>query len=135
MNSDPRLVRIIFPIAGAVALVIALITTVEKQHFASNASTTEGKIVKINNKTHFVIEFVPQSGKATQFSTSCFQTYAVGDRVPILYTPDPITGFRAAVNTPVDLWKESVFCSFLGIIFILIGRNTDKIPGWRNDRT
>jgi hypothetical protein len=131
MNSDPRLVRIIFPAVGAAVLVGAIALAIDTQHFISSASKTEGKVVKRDYKTH--IEFMPQQGKPAQFSTSSFQSYMLGDRVPVLYTPDPISGFRTAIDTPIDLWGTSILFSLMGITFIWVGRNTDKIPGWRRN--
>jgi hypothetical protein len=119
-----QLIGMIFPVVGSSALLIAMGSAISTYHFANTASRADGTIVRLlAGGAHPLIRFVPTgANKAVEFPGNGMINYAVGDKVTVLYTQDPLT---AAVQTNIDnpgaLWFPSILLGFLGGIFTIVG--------------
>jgi hypothetical protein len=124
-----QLIGIIFPVVGSSCLLISIATAISTYHFVNTASRADGTIVRLfAGAAHPVIRFVPAgTNKAIEFSGNGLISYAVGDKVTVLYAKDPLTNItQTNIDNPGALWFPSLLVGFIGGVFTIIGLHVRK---------
>lgn len=119
-----QLIGIIFPVVGSSVLLIAMGSAISTYHFANTALRADGTVVRLfAGGAHPLIRFVPTgTTKAVEFPGNGMINYAVGDKVTVLYTKDPLTAAaQTNIDNPGALWFPSMLLGFLGGIFTIVG--------------
>jgi hypothetical protein len=119
-----EMIGILFPIIGAMILLLAIFSTVYTFLFINIASRAEGKVVRLAaGGAHPVIQFMSDEKRSVEFSESGLVYYAVGDKVTVLYLKKDLQNniFEPTIDTPGALWFTPFFLTFMGGIFLALG--------------
>ncbi|MGY2892456.1 DUF3592 domain-containing protein [Deinococcus sp. UYEF24] len=117
-------------IVGICALVGSGVQVWQTTHFLSQATSTQGLVVKASG--HPVIRFSTVAGKPVQFVQNGFLTRPLGASVPVVYSAhDPAGTARAA--TFWTLWGPALWLLPMGLGFTILPLLGAEVT-WRSGR-
>jgi hypothetical protein len=119
-----EMIGILFPIIGAMILLLGVFSTAFTFHFINIASRAEGRVVRLAaGGAHPVIQFMPDGTRSVEFSANGLIYYAVGDKVTVLFLKeDPENNFfQPTIDTLGALWFVPFFLMCMGGIFLTLG--------------
>lgn len=119
------LVKYLFTLFGAVMLAGTFYLSRDTRAFLASAVQAEGAVIELarSHKTYRpVIRFIDRRGQAVEFTSSAGSnppSYAVGEKVAVLYLPEK--PHIAEVDDFFMIWGGLIILGILGVVFFLIG--------------
>lgn len=119
------LVKYLFTLFGAVMLAGTFYLSRDTRAFLASAVRAEGTVIELvrSHKTYRpVIRFIDRRGQSVEFTSSAGSSppsYAVGEKVAVLYLPEKPQ--NAEVDDFFVIWGGLIILGILGIVFFLIG--------------
>ena len=132
------LIKYLFTLFGAVMLAGTFYLSQDTRAFLASAVQAEGTVIELvrSHKTYRpVIRFTDRHDQTVEFTSSAGSnppSYAVGEKVAVLYLPEkPHT---AEIDDFFMIWGGLIILGILGVVFFLIGAGL-FIASLRRQRT
>lgn len=137
MKRGLEIFGVVLTMFGSVALLACLLFGLFTYIFVAGATHTIGSVTAFTNQAGLnypVVTFQSNDSNIniTMPYSNTSQLYYVGDKVPILYSPDNPPGGK--VDSFIGLWFLPTFLLITAVVLLAIGLALAFAPGWRERR-